>query len=193
MSETNPIFLAENLRKTLRRYITTTLPVSRRYPQLQKEIKKIVARTQLVKGPFVEALPDFEKGKPLRQVLAVNGGFLDDGFAALPAEILDRPLHLHQEQALAAACKEGKSLMVATGTGSGKTECFLYPVAHRLLNDPEPGKPGVRVLLVYPMNALANDQLFYRLAPLFGRYLKKSGITFGRYTSQTKVSRFFSA
>ena len=38
------------------------------------------------------------------------------------------------------------------------------------------------------MNALANDQLYYRVAPIFGRYLKEYGITFGRYTGQVKAS-----
>ena len=39
------------------------------------------------------------------------------------------------------------------------------------------------------MNALANDQLFYRIAPLFGRHLGKFGITFGRFTSQIQANR----
>src|SRR5690606_34845560 len=93
-----------------------------------------------------------------------------------------------QEKALIAACKKNESLLVATGTGSGKTECFLYPIAHKLLNDPHPAQSGVRVLLVYPMNALANDQLYYRLAPLFGNFLRSANITFGRYTSQIKAN-----
>jgi len=52
----------ETLKETLRRYISTALPVSRRYPNLQEKIKEIIAQAPLVKGPFVEALPDFEKG-----------------------------------------------------------------------------------------------------------------------------------
>jgi ATP-dependent helicase YprA (DUF1998 family) len=38
------------------------------------------------------------------------------------------------------------------------------------------------------MNALANDQLYYRIAPLFARYLAEHGITFGRYTGQVKAN-----
>ena len=58
---------------------------------------------------------------------------------------------------------------MSTGTGSGKTECFLYPLLDTLLKETEPQRrePGVRALLVYPLNALANDQLYKRIVPLF--------------------------
>ncbi len=187
MSEHNSLKLYATLRDTLRRYIPTTLPISRRYPRLREEFRRIVQEQELVKGPFLEALPDFEKGKSLKELLRCNGGFLHDGLASLPAHVLERPLHKHQELALILACEQGKNLLVATGTGSGKTETFLYPLANRLLDDPNPERPGVRCLLIYPMNALANDQLYYRIAPLFGMHLADAGITFGRFTSQIRA------
>lgn len=186
MSETNPIALVDELKAVLERYIATTLPISRRYPQLAERFRAELAAQKLVEGPYVEALPDFEKGKSLAELTQAQGGFLHDALAGLP--VATRRLHLHQQRALEYAARDGKSLLVATGTGSGKTETFLYPTAHSLLSDPEPEKPGVRVLLIYPMNALANDQLYYRIAPLFGRYLKAHGITFGRYTGQIKAN-----
>ncbi len=188
MLETNPIVLVDILKNTLKRYITTALPVGHQYPKLQKAFREMVQKQELVKGPYVEGLPDFEKGKPLSALLRQNKGFLHDGFSHLPESILQRPLHQHQEEALTAACKNKESLIVATGTGSGKTECFLYPMAHSLLEESEPEKPGVRVLLIYPMNSLANDQLFYRIAPLFGNDLKRFQISFGRFTSQIKAN-----
>ena len=188
MFESNPIHLVENLKATLKRYISTSLPISYRYPVLQQAFFDLVSSQDLVKGPYVEALPDFEKGKPLKNLLETNGGFLHNGFKKFSDQLLDRKLHLHQEMSLEAACNENKSLIVATGTGSGKTETFLYPIAQKLLNDPNPENPGVRVLLIYPMNALANDQLFYRIAPMFGCDLKEYGITFGRYTGQIRAN-----
>ena len=182
MSETNPISFSQDLKKVLARYIATTLPISRRYPRLGQEFSLLLEREQLVQGPYVEALPDFEKGRPLAQLLKRAGGFIHDGLGSLPTA--SRPLHLHQEKALRHAIVDQESFLTATGTGSGKTETFLYPIAHDLLSDPDPKRPGVRALLVYPMNALANDQLYYRIAPLFARYLKDYGITFGRYTGQ---------
>jgi hypothetical protein len=186
MAEANPLELATSLRETLQAYLPTTLPISQRYPRLREEFRRLVSAQPLVKGPFVEALPDFEKGKMLRQLLSANGGYLHDGFSGLPEEWLDRRLHLHQEQAFRTACERGANLVVATGTGSGKTECFLFPTVDQLLKQPRTGA-GVRCLLIYPMNALANDQLYYRIAPLLGVYLRDFGITFGRFTGQIKA------
>lgn len=188
MSEHNPLILYTTLRDTLRRYITTTLPISRRYPILRSEFRQLIENMELVKGPYLEALPDFEKGATLRSLLRAQGGFLNDGLDALPDPILDRPLHRHQEDALRATCERLESILSATGTGSGKTETFLLPIAHRLLDDPDPERPGVRCLLIYPMNALANDQLYYRIAPLFGQQLAKARISFGRFTSQIRAN-----
>lgn len=186
MAEANPLLLVESLRRVLYRYIPTTLPVSRNYPLLRRKFLDLLRGQTLVAGPYVEALPDFEKGKTLRKLLSANGGYLHDDLANIPS--LDRPLHVHQETALQLACREKKSLLVATGTGSGKTETFLYPIANALLNDQASNKPGVRCLIVYPMNALANDQLFFRIAPLFGVHLEKAKITFGRFTGLIKAN-----
>lgn len=190
MAESNPQSLAQSIRSTMTRYLQTALPISHNYPRLRQEFRKIIEGHTLVVGPFVEALPDFEKRGTLRSLLRMSGGPLHDGLGQLPSYLLDRPLHGHQYQAIIEACEHHGSLLVATGTGSGKTECFLYPLAHLLLDDPNPRAPGVRCLLIYPMNALANDQLFYRIAPLFCRHLASFGITFGRFTSQIKAKRF---
>ncbi|MFC5851068.1 DEAD/DEAH box helicase, partial [Streptomyces chlorus] len=78
----------------------------------------------------------------------------------------------------------GRNLVVATGTGSGKTESFLLPVLNALAAEHARGTlgPGVRALLLYPMNALANDQM-KRLRRLLA---ETPHITFGRYTGDTK-------
>ncbi|NCC83328.1 MAG: DEAD/DEAH box helicase [Clostridia bacterium] len=183
----NPIQLARTIDETLKRYIPTTLSISHNFPGLRKEFHKILQQQTLVKGPYVEALPDFEKGASLESLLKGSGKYLHDGLSSLPPEILSRLLHRHQEEALERSCRDNQSILVATGTGSGKTETFLYPIAHNLLSDPTPSTPGVRALLIYPMNALANDQLLYRIAPLFGNHLSKFNITFGRYTSQIRA------
>jgi len=46
--------------------------------------------------------------------------------------------------------------LVTTGTGSGKTECFLYPILDHCYRHRE--QPGIKAILIYPMNALAADQ-----------------------------------
>ena len=76
-------------------------------------------------------------------------------------------LYGHQERALRAIAA-GLTTLVATGTGSGKTECFLYSIVSRCLCLRDDGAPpGVSAVIVYPMNALAEDQLM-RLRGLLG-------------------------
>ena len=50
------------------------------------------------------------------------------------------------------------STLVITGTGSGKTESFLYPVLDHPARARAEGHAGVKALLLHSMNALANDQ-----------------------------------
>jgi superfamily II DNA/RNA helicase len=64
-------------------------------------------------------------------------------------------LYIHQERAILSIL-EGKTTIVSTGTGSGKTEAFLIPILNHCLKHPG---PGVKALIIYPMNALANDQV----------------------------------
>ena len=186
----DPLQLRDRLRETLERYIVTAVPVSStRAPQLARSVKDAVARESLslVQGPFLESLPDYEKKGTIRSL--VDAGVLSPTWRTLDRtgfqSILDRPLHAHQNQAIRQAASN-KNFIVATGTGSGKTECFLYPIVDRLLREGDLDKPGVRAVIVYPLNALANDQLYFRLAPLLLDQFSDPGITFGRFTGQVR-------
>ncbi|WP_261316118.1 DEAD/DEAH box helicase [Burkholderia dolosa] len=110
--------------------------------------------------------------------------------------IPERP-YKHQADALESFLGRGEEIIVATGTGSGKTECFLMPILGSLAAEssarPESWlNPGCRALLLYPMNALVNDQLS-RLRRLMGqrdvaeyiRGRRPGRATFGMYTSRT--------
>jgi len=67
--------------------------------------------------------------------------------------------YLHQAEAIAKA-KSGKSFVVTTGTGSGKSLCFFVPVVDAVIRALRAGKPRTtRAIIVYPMNALANSQI----------------------------------
>ena len=82
--------------------------------------------------------------------------------------------------------------LVTTGTGSGKTEAFLYPILDHVLRARRDGVAGMKALILYPMNALANDQA-QRLAKLITTRPELAGITAALYTGQagpqrTKVS-----
>ena len=95
-----------------------------------------------------------------------------------------RRLYRHQVEATLKA-GEKKNLIITTGTGSGKTECFLIPVVNELLEEQEAGTlgAGVRALIIYPMNALVNDQI-RRLRELFSSY-EGCSITYGKFTGET--------
>src|SRR5262249_46375608 len=86
----------------------------------------------------------------------------------------------HQQQVFEAVTA-GQHVLVATGTGAGKTEAVLYPLLDDLLRQPDKGSnPGLTAILIYPMNALANDQLD-RLRDM----LAGTGITFGLWVGTT--------
>jgi hypothetical protein len=108
MNDTNPIELVDDLKLVLERYIATTLPISRRYPQLGARFRDELSNQPLVVGPYVEALPDFEKGATLNSLLLKNGGFLHDSMGAIPTA--GRLLHKHQQTALELSALQQKSL-----------------------------------------------------------------------------------
>jgi len=185
MTERNPIQLGRDLEATLRRYLRTALPINRNFPKLRQRLDDALKQPGLLlKGPFVETLPDFHKIKSLRELVAE--GLLHRDFDQLDEREFARPLHRHQEEAVRAIVGRGENVVVATGTGSGKTECFLYPILDSLLKDPNLSQPGVRALLVYPLNALANDQLYKRLVPMFVGRFAHAGIRVGRFTGLTR-------
>jgi len=76
---------------------------------------------------------------------------------------LDRNLYTHQLKSLEMARQDSKghfpALVVTAGTGAGKTECFLLPILHHLFANPRQTHTGMRVLVLYPLNALVNDQV----------------------------------
>jgi ATP-dependent helicase YprA (DUF1998 family) len=86
--------------------------------------------------------------------------------------VLFPSMYTHQERAFHEFLVAGRDIVVATGTGSGKTECFLVPMLGMLYDEAVHSprtfaQPGVRALILYPMNALVNDQLS-RLRLLLG-------------------------
>lgn len=187
MHDPNPLRFRQELERTVRRYLATTLPVSPRFPELRSKFQDLLREEELVKGPYVETLPDFEKGASLADLVAE--GVLSKQWEELEPSLLHRPLHRHQEEAIRCVLAGRQNIIVATGTGSGKTECFLYPVIEELLRESSAKETGVHVLLLYPLNALANDQLYFRLDPLLVRHLRGTGITFERFTSAVRATQ----
>ncbi len=164
-------------------YIETTFAFNDM--DLHKQLVQELTKTgKFAKGPILEATPAFKSGNSLDSL--IEQGLLSSEFRKLQTSELplDRTLHLHQEIAIRKLVENKRNIIVATGTGSGKTETFLLPIFNHLFRQKEQNKlgPGVRALLLYPMNALANDQL-KRLRKLLKNY---PDITFGSYTGETQ-------
>jgi hypothetical protein len=180
-AELDPIHFRNTLETRLRSFTTAAAAVSPVVaPSLGQAVNRMIAGERLIEGPFVESLPDFEKGNSIEQL--VSDGALSDlwrGMHHKAPDLWTRPLHRHQQ----AAIGRDDNYIVATGTGSGKTESFLFPMIDDLMRHGI-GKPGIKAVLVYPLNALATDQMF-RIARLLFNELGDPGLTLGRFTGQT--------
>ena len=132
------------------------------------------------KGPFLDVSNSYKKELSINEL--ISSGLLNKEFSKININ-QDRKLYTHQLNAFN-KISVGKNVVVSTGTGSGKTESFLIPILNDLVKENENRTlgPGVRALLIYPMNALANDQID-RMRVLLKDYPE---ITFGSYTGQTE-------
>ena len=177
----DPLETARQIEDNYKRYLKTLLVP--REPLLANAFEEAIDSTRLLtKGPLLELTPPYETGRTPQEL--IDEGVLHADFQRLHSDALPmgRPLYVHQEVAVRKFLG-GRNLVVSTGTGSGKTESFLIPILNGLIAEHAQGTldPGVRALLLYPMNALANDQL-KRLRQVLGAAPE---ITFGRYTGET--------
>ena len=178
----DPFKTANVIRDTFRSYTAKTFFIND--PELQEEFQEELNSFPISNGPFIESPNSFKQGRSIREL--VDEGVFSKEFNTLMQNqegILNRPLYAHQEKAIR-LIESGRNAVVTTGTGSGKTECFLYPILDSLLKEKENGtlNPGVRVLLLYPMNALISDQM-ERLRNMLKDY---PDITFGAYNGNTE-------
>lgn len=157
-----------------------------RDPVLDEAVHRTITDLGLLAPPVVEATFPYEEAaeapRNLRELADAGVVHEDlpgllagaDGDANWPET---RPLYAHQIEALR-AYRQGKSMVVSSGTGSGKTEAFLFPALDSVLRDPDLSRPGVRILIVYPLNALVNNQMD-RLRAILGHH---PTIRFALYT-----------
>ena len=137
-----PSVVASEVLVALRDFLRTGFGPSN--PELSGVVDDFLADPDnLAKGPYLSISLPFEH--------APEGG---EPFPRIP---LGFTPYKHQRAAMERLSPDaGLSTVVATGTGSGKTECFLYPVLEHCRR--EAGKRGIKAVVVYPMNALASDQ-----------------------------------
>ena len=141
--------------------------------------------------PLIQINPNYRRSNTVQQ-LAANGvlsAACSELFKAKKPEgtPADLCLYAHQMEALAKA-EQGKSYVVTTGTGSGKSLSFFIPIVDRILKAKQlDSKPRTRAIVIYPMNALANSQLEELDKFLHGYAPGEQPFTVARYTGQEKT------
>jgi ATP-dependent helicase YprA (DUF1998 family) len=220
----HPISVFDRLRDDLVRYYDT--PYRLRNPEVMAERRHLIASTGAAwQEPWIEAIrPYATTGQGLSGALAAAGGSPELAEFARCGLLDFDDVFIHQRDAVASA-SAGRNVAVTAGTGSGKTESFLLPIFSALLRESAKGwtgtspsgtawwqsdtglwspqradehgrLPGIRALILYPMNALVEDQLVRLRRALDSEKARqwldqhRAGhrFYFGRYTGKTPVS-----
>ena len=139
-----PTILSHELMEGINAFLRSTFPTSTpAFKGALDEILEGTGRNKLFQGPYLRVGLPFKPGST--------------GQNFFPRLETTYPPYVHQEEAWKRIRTEvGKSTLVATGTGSGKTECFTYPILDHILANPS--ERGIKAIILYPMNALATDQ-----------------------------------
>ncbi len=182
MSELLPTVQARAIRQGLLDYLTTTFALAD--VDAQRALGEFLTQSAagMFKGPFLRTRLPFRAAEP--------------GWERSLSWELPYTPYGHQAAAfarLSSATPEGgfrrpDPTLVTTGTGSGKTEAFLYPILDHAVRARRAGQRGMTALILYPMNALANDQAA-RLATLLSSREELAGITAALYTGQEGPTR----
>jgi superfamily II DNA/RNA helicase/very-short-patch-repair endonuclease len=171
----NPFAVSRAIEKRYKSYLRSNFRASD--PRLAQEFAETLeSENLLVREPFVSLAAPFETGDALEDLgltPAIAHRMRETAFTREP----HRP-YLHQSRAHRRIA-QGLPTVVATGTGSGKTEAFLLPILDHVYRTR--GTPGPKAILLYPMNALAIDQ-----NKRIGEYVRGLGISYGAYTGATE-------
>lgn len=190
MSSLIPTHASAQITEGLAEYLTTTFALSEDLTAQQLRDFLMDPENGMFYGPYVRTRLPYAPAQNWAGVL----GWLPEYF---------QPYH-HQAEAFRRLSsldprtgepRRPKPTLVVTGTGSGKTESFLYPILDHCrrartsgMSGPGVKTPGIKAsgikaLIMYPMNALAADQE-RRLAQLLSEEAALAGVTAGLYTGE---------
>ncbi|TFB76849.1 DEAD/DEAH box helicase [Cryobacterium glaciale] len=182
MSELLPTLQAGDLQEGLTKYLTTAFALADNDAQLALDDFLAHPVNGIFKGPYVRLRLPFKPAiEGWRDTLDWYEGF---------------PPYGHQAEAFARLSSANLTdekprplpTLVTTGTGSGKTEAFLNPILDHVLRAKKAGVTGMKALILYPMNALANDQA-KRLTELLATHADLGAVTAAIYTGQQDTKR----
>lgn len=164
-------------------------------PEIRKHVDQRIANGDQWPDAYLSLNPNFASGGSISEL--VKQGLLHpecerifrvgkDESPAARGQVID--LHQHQREAVEIA-RGGASYVLTTGTGSGKSLSYIVPIVDSVLREHATGsyEPGVKAIIVYPMNALANSQLHELTKFLKHGYPDgREPVTFRRYTGQDR-------
>ena len=166
-----PSLVVKEIRTALVEYLATTFALSD--DEVRDALREFLTKESegIFRGPYLRVSTPFRQVEPSWQAPL---DWLPDDF--LPYQ--------HQatafERLSTASGHTPSPTLVTTGTGSGKTECFLFPILDHCARQRSEGNKGIKALLLYPMNALASDQAG-RIAELIADEAALAGVTAGLY------------
>jgi ATP-dependent helicase YprA (DUF1998 family) len=179
--------LREDAVEEYRRYVRSFLEI--KDTRVRATVDEALEQGLLWPEPFVGLSPAFEPGAWIDDLVSegvlhetCRQVFRKDKSESPPRSGNPMRLHRHQEDAIRHAAT-GRSYILTTGTGSGKSLAYIVPIVDHVLRN-GPGR-GIQAIVVYPMNALVNSQ-----HGELTKYLKhgfpdgKGPVTFARYTGQ---------
>lgn len=205
----NPIKIFNEIFDAYFKYINSGLPFCR--DEYNQERNALIKETGTIcQPPIIEIVPKYHEKATLKE-FCINEGvshelndFVSTGLF-VDNNKQERRLYDHQYASLKEAHLNRKHIVVTTGTGSGKTECFLLPVIADLISESnkwgKSRKRAVRTMILYPLNALAEDQMIRLRKALNSHTIDNKGALdwldmhrnghrfyFGRYTGSTPIS-----
>lgn len=163
----DPIKIFSDIRNAYLKYISSGLPFFRK--EYGQERDKLMEETGTIcQPPIIELVTKYHEQASLKDFCITEGisqelnDFVNTGLFSNSGK-QERKLYNHQYAALKEAYINRKHIVVTTGTGSGKTECFLLPIIADLLKESKnwgDSRPrAMRAMILYPLNALAEDQM----------------------------------
>jgi len=173
-----PLEVVRAVKEDYLRYLLTTFPVS---GELGENLyDRLLNDASPWEGPFITISQPYQRGGTVRNVLAELQ--MNEHLAGL----MPPRFYGHQEKAIR-NITAGRNTIITTGTGSGKTEGFLLPILDYCIKH---GEPGVKAILLYPMNSLAEDQAdrLRKYLYLLNQRTGRRPITFARYTGATPTT-----
>ena len=181
----NPLLATKEIQKSYVNFYKTNFSLGNK--ELSDQLDKLSENNRLWREPFISISQNYIPGGTLEE-LQSEVNIDDDLVDSIPISNLFK----HQENAIRNVVKYERNTIVSSGTGSGKTESFLIPVLNECAKSE---MEGIKAVLIYPMNALANDQVDRLRDILFELNKKRSKIgkreiTFGIYTGPTPQTIF---